>query len=320
MEQPILLSKNHPNYVELKRVIGTLLSFIDADSVYVSSVDNGQQIRVLICLILQKETTQKSEELYSITKGIFNSYPHFLYKIFDSERAAYSFRKGNLFFIRHCSINELVYKNSETSLVFNPTKDELDQLLQKAKKRHIKERDEIHAVSRDLMMFIQNGNHVQVAYILHETIWELYYSASWFLTGTCISSKSINQQQSHISDYSYSLGTVFEKYDDEDAMLLQELDFACDAVCHNFNIAISKEIIPKITAKAELLKEEVKGLFEENLRVCREKFFISSDFERGVEEVKAVAIDEVKMRILKRVKDLQLECVNIIDEVFLGDG
>ena len=152
------------------------------------------------------------------------------------------------------------------------TKDELDQLLQKAKKRHIKERDEIHAVSRDLMMFIQNGNHVQVAYILHETIWKLYYSASWFLTGTCISSKSIIQQQSHISDYSYSLGTLFEKYDDEDAMLLQELDYVCEAVCHNFSIAISKEIIPKITAKAELLKEEVKGLFEENLRIVGRSF------------------------------------------------
>jgi len=38
-----------------------------------------------------------------------------------------------------------------------------------------------------------------------------------------------------------------------------------------------------------------------------------------VEEVKAVAIDELKMRILKKVKYLQLECVNLIDEVFFRE-
>jgi len=56
------------------------------------------------------------------------------------------------------------------------------------------------------------------------------------------------------------------------------------------------------------------------LRVCREKFFSSSGFERRVKEVKAVAIDELIIRILKEVKDLQLECVNMIDEFFWGRG
>ena len=201
---------------------------------------------------------------------------------------------------------ELVYRDSQNSPVFNPNPEELNQVLQKAKKRHIKEREEIHAVSRDLAMFIRNGSHIQAAYILHETIWELYYTASWFLTGTSISHKSITKQQAHIIDYSHSIGTLFEIYDNEDAVLLQELGLACDAVCQNFSIAISKKTIPLAVAKAEYLQHEIKHLYEENIQICKDKFSQSViDIERAGEEIQeSVSTDELKMKILLSIRDM----------------
>jgi len=320
MEQ-IIIPQNHPHHSEIKSLIGILLSIIDADSVYVSSVNNGQQTKTLICLILKKETSEKTDELYGIIKELLEHYPRYICKIFDAERTAYSFRKGNLFFICHCSVRELVYRATPSSPIFNPTVTEIDQVVQKAKKHHIKECEQIHAVSRDLAMFIRNGNHLQAAYILHETIWELYHCASWFLAGISISSKSIIQQQSHISDYSCLLGTLFEIYDEDDANLLQELNSACDAVCQNFDIPISRGIIPNATAKAEFLKQEIKRLFEENMQICKDKFsqpMINN--ERAGEEPKEPAYeDESIIQILITISDRLLECLKMLNEMFLDN-
>lgn len=174
--EPITLSQNHPHYSELKQLTDNLLSFTDADSIYLSLGDSIQERKTIISLIVKKGSSQTLEELYKITEKLFHSYPQFACKVFEADWAEYSLRKGNLFFLRHCSKRELVYSNPESSVTINPTAADLKQLLKKAKGRYTKSSEEIDIISKELSLYISNGNHLQAVYILHQTIRKLLYT------------------------------------------------------------------------------------------------------------------------------------------------
>jgi len=268
----ILLPQNHLHSSELKQVTDNLLSFIDADSIYISTRDNQPETKTIISVFVKKGSSQTSEELYNITEKLFQSYPQFAYRIFDHDWAAYSFRKGNPFFLSHCSIRELVYTADEHGSIFNPTAVNVHRLLKNANRRYTKDREETDTINRELSMYIRNGNHLQAAYILHQTIRRLYYTASWFLTGESIPSRSIAEQQTYIKPFSAEIGSLFDPKDITDAVLLKQLDSACEAVRNNKPTTINLETIPAAVLKAEWLQQEVQKLFSETILSCEGKF------------------------------------------------
>jgi len=299
----ILLPQDHLHSSELKQVTGNLLSFIDADSVYISTGDNKPETKTIISVFVKKGSNQTSEELYNITEKLFQSYPQFTYRIFEADWAGYSFRKGNPFFMRHCSIQELAY-STENSNIFNPTQEHLKQLLKKAKTRYTKDSDETNVISRELSLYIRNGNHLQAAYILHQTIRRLYYTASWFLAGESIPSRSIAEQQAYIKPFSGVLGCLFDSEDTADTVLLEQLDSACEAVRSNMPVTINLETIPAAVLKAEWLQKEVQRFFEEATALCGTKFVSSPEEINSVESGRAEA-PESKTESEKTLDDLQ---------------
>jgi len=281
----ILLPQHYLHSSELKQLTDNLLSFIDADSIYISTGDKTPETKTIISVFVKKGSSQTSEELYNITEKLFQSYPQFAYRIFDHDWAAYSFRKGNPFFLSHCSIRELVYTADEHGSIFNPTAVNVTRLLKKAKSRYTKDREETNTINRELSMYIRNGNHLQAAYILHQTIRRLYYTASWFLTGESIPSRSIAEQQAYIKPFSGVLGSLFDSDDITDAVLLEQLDSACEAVRSNKPITISIETIPTAVNKAEWLQQEIKKRFDECISSCETKFGDSNKIEPSKEEI-----------------------------------
>jgi len=273
----ILLPQNHLHSSELKQLTDNLLSFIDADSIYISTGDNTPETKTIVSVFVKKGSSQTSEELYNITEKLFQSYPQFAYRIFEADWAAYSFRKGNPFFIRHCSIQELAYSSEENNNIFNPIPGHLKQLFKKAKTRYTKDSEETATINRELSMYIRNGNHLQAAYILHQTIRRLYYKASWFLAGESIPSRSIAEQQTYIRPFSAEIGSLFDPEDSTDAVLLEQLDSACEAVRNNKPTTINLETIPAAVLKAEWLQQEVQRLFSETILSCEGKFPSSVD-------------------------------------------
>jgi len=272
MGQNILLSQNHLQHSKLQQVITSLLSFIDVDSVYISPGNRQPESKTIVSLFIKKGSTQSSEDLYNVAEKLFGSYPQFAYRVFDADWAEYSLRKGNPFFISHCSVQELAYNVPESGAIFNATITALNHLLKKAEKRYRKDKQEINALNMELSMYIRNGNHLQAAYILQQTIRRLYYTASWFLAGESIPAQSLAEQQNYISPFSTSLGDLFNSEDIADAVLLEQLDSACEAVRNNKPITINLETIPAAVLKAEGLQKEVQRLFEESIQFCKQKF------------------------------------------------
>jgi len=282
----ILLPQHHLHSSELKELTNNLLSFVDADSIYISTGDKASETKTIISIFVKKGSNQSSEELYTVTQKLFDSYPQFAYRIFDYDWAAYSFRKGNLFFLCHCSIRELVYIAGNHGSVFNPTAENINRFLKKTKRRYGKDREEIDTISKELSMYIRNGNHLQAAYILHQTIRRLYYTASWFLTGESIPSRSIAEQQAYIKPFSDVLGCLFDLDDIVDVVLVEQLDSACEAVRANKPITINIETIPAAVNKAEELQQEVQRLFDERIGICEAKFIPFAEVINNVESEK----------------------------------
>jgi len=282
MDFHITIPENHPRHSELRKITENLLFFIDADSVYLSLTAGDLAAKTIITLFLKEGSSQDSDELCRVTEKVFRSYPQFPYRIFGVDWAAYCFRKGNPFLLLNCSRTELVYSAGEGSAIFNPANVNVKRLLKKAKRRYEKDSLETGAIRRDLSIYIRNKNELQAAYILQRIIRSLYYTASWFLTGESIPSQDIAEQQRYIRSFSDSLGTLFNTDKEDEALLLEQLDDVCHAVRYNHTIEIRDETIPAAKSKAEWLQKEVQRLFEEQIRLCEEKF--AHCIEDGVDE------------------------------------
>lgn len=223
MDNPIKIAESNPHNVRLKKAITDLLQFIEAGAVYVSY--NGNSNVVIITFILKENYTQDIDALGETMLKFTKLYPDFVFKFITSKWADYGFRKGKLFFIKHCSCNELVYFEPG-SKVYYPYVDTSKQLSKKAKRRFDIDIESAVVIFRNVAIYRRSNKSVDTAFAMHQTLRYIFICASEFLLPEFISSTCLLIHYDYIIDFAPTFKNILDKDNKEDKEILILLNTA----------------------------------------------------------------------------------------------
>lgn len=268
MDYPIKIAKSNPHYERLEKAIIDLLQFVETEAVYVSHNDNNS---IVITFVLRENSSQDGDELSEAIRKLIKLYPDFVFKFINSKWADYGFRKGKLFFIKHCNYEELVYLEP-SSKVYYPCVDTSKQLFKKAKKRFDIDIESAVVIFRNVSIYRRSNKSVDTAFALHQTLRYIYICASEFLLPEFISSTCLLVHYDYIIDFAPSFKAILNKDIQEDKEILIMLNGAYNSIQQNLDIAtIDFELIDKAKVKIELMQREIHRLFNEYIKACKQK-------------------------------------------------
>lgn len=264
------IDQNNPDRERLERAITNLLPYVETEAVYLSC--NRSNKVIVLTFILKEERDQDGEALDdTILDKIIMIYPDFIFKFISSDNARLGFRKGKPYFIRHCTLKELVYFKPGAE-VFYPQKNTSKKLIRRAKKRFSLDMEAAVVSLRNVSVYTRNNNSVATAFALYQTLRYIYICASEFFTPVFITSTCLFVHYDYIIDFAPSLKKILNKDVEMDKEILEMLNNAYFCVVENRNIDdINPELLARAKTKVELLQKEINKLFLDYKALCSEK-------------------------------------------------
>ncbi|WP_291285772.1 hypothetical protein [Flavobacterium sp.] len=263
------IDQNNPHSERLEKAITNLLPFVAAEAVYVSY--NRRNKVMVITFIMKKECNQDTEALSVVLDKLIKVYPDFIFKFIDSDCASLGFRKGKPFFIRHCTLKELVYFEPGAE-VFYPQKNTSKKLIRRARKRFYLDLEAAVVSFRNVSVYTGSSNNIPIAFALYQTLRYIYICASEFFTPVFITSTCLFTHYDYSIGFTPELKKILNKDVETDNEILKMLNMSYSCVMeHREADDINPELLAKAKAKVELLQKEINKLFLEYKIVCREK-------------------------------------------------
>lgn len=272
MHHNISIPQNIPQKEPLEKVMQLILSFVMADAIYFSPHLEEKLNEGIIIVIIEENSPHDWDDLTDYCWKIFESYPQFSFRFFNSSWVNEELAAGNPFFAMHCSSHELVYSATDSSN-FHTEKLKPKRFLKKAKCRYQIDNQSSFAAGLNIKHYKRGKNYLQAAYSLHQSIKYLYITASWFLTGEWLVEQDLEIQQKHIRSFSKALGKVFDPDNAEEVLLMQRLNDACYAVQGNLETTeITLQVIEAAEVKWNRMNLEVQRLFGACISRCKKQF------------------------------------------------
>lgn len=269
MDCLLKIASGNPHKERLERAIADLLYFIDAGAVYVSY--NEVTNVVVVTFILKKNCSQDGDILTQTLDKRTNTYSDFIFKFINSNWAEYGFRKKKPYFIQHCTLKELVYFDSDSE-IFYPNKNISKVCIKKAKKRFCIDMEAAVVTFRNVTVYSRNNKTVEAAFALHQTLRYIYICASEFMTPAFISSNCLLIHYDCLIEFAPSIKKILDTDIQADKSILIMLNRAYSAVTQNQNTGIiDQALIARAKVKVELIQKEIKSLFSEYKKLCKEK-------------------------------------------------
>ena len=158
MSHVLIIPKEHPHSRLLEEVINSLLVIAPAEAVYVSRNGNNEDSPTFITFILTDNCGQNSEGFQRLSEKIQLDYPHFIFRFFEDGEAANKFDEGNIYCIRHCNVNHLIYYQ-EGHNMFYPAFTKLKKKFRQSKLNY-----NITVIGQEILDKIKNGGE-QVIFV-----------------------------------------------------------------------------------------------------------------------------------------------------------
>jgi hypothetical protein len=268
MDYLIRTPQGHPEQERLKKIVEHLLTFIHAEAIYISiGVKTGKPFTIITTVVTDGKYND-SDELGD--SKIVDLYPDIIFKFFDAGWAKRCYRKGNPYFMLHCTIRELAYCSRDTK-VFYPLSVNIKHLMRKSKKRYWKDIEAVDMPLRGLPNFTNSNNLDDAAYQLYQAFRSLYICAASFLTSYFTGTDYLMAQSNWIKPFAPSLQAIMNEEVLEDEIILRQLTDALFAVRGNRAMDASEELIAMAREKIKLLRDEVEVLFSDTMEACRVK-------------------------------------------------
>lgn len=261
-----LIPDGHPQSYLFDNLLSQAIDIINADEVYLS-IDNTSPENVFTFLI-DTTYTRIDNELLQPLNRIFQNYPSITYKVFACDYAADALTKSNLYFLRHCTLGNLVYSNPEATHSVDPKSEIAGLGLPRTKKLYKKALVKIEGRYVNFPKCLKYEKYLEAAYILHQMLEQLFRLAELFLTGKQLLSKDISEHQAELTAFAPSLGIVFNPADEEECRLQKLLYKSYVAFRQKDRFEIGRDDLEKLLYKTQWTKQEVERLFKESVQHC----------------------------------------------------
>ncbi len=173
MSHVLIIPKEHPHSRLLEEVINSLLVIAPAEAVYVSRNGNNEDSPTFITFILTDNCGQNSEGFQRQSEKIQLDYPHFIFRFFEDGEAANKFDEGNIYCIRHCNVNHLIYYQ-EGHNMFYPAFTKLKKKFRQSKKHFNKRRDSHFETFAKATSCLTDNKTVEAAAYLYKSFLRMY--------------------------------------------------------------------------------------------------------------------------------------------------
>ncbi|KGO87074.1 hypothetical protein Q765_07645 [Flavobacterium rivuli WB 3.3-2 = DSM 21788] len=223
MRHYTLIPEGHSHAHLLEQITNQVIDIVNVGEAYIS-VDNGNP-EIIFTFLIDTTYTRIDNELLLPLNRIFSNYNWIAYRIFSCDYAADAVRKGNLYFLRHCTLGIMIYSNPSATHKVDPDGEIAGLLLPRAKKHFKRAMAKVDGRYANFPKCLKYEKFLDGAYVLHQMIEQLFKFAESFILGKEIFSKDMAEHQSELSRFAPSLATLFNAVDEEETRL-QKLIFS----------------------------------------------------------------------------------------------
>lgn len=267
-----------------------LLGHFTPDAAYYS-FDRVPSGGVQVTLLVRREKSEIDRELRHLASRAFESYPELRWSLFSWRYAEDALRRGNLFFLQHCTLGEFAYGSGGTTHPVYPEAAAFGLALRRARKLFQRRTAKIDSILLDFSKCLEQENFTEAFFILHRALELLFKQAAAFLTGKAFVSKSIARQQEHLRLAAPEMGGLFDTADAADCQMLELLDSSY----WNFKRrqplgGVRTSMASAIASKVALMKNLVEKRFEEAAAAIEERMKQAAALVAATPEESAVAI------------------------------
>lgn len=268
-----------------------LLGHFTPDAAYYSFDRVPAGAAVQVTLLVRREKSQIDRELQQLASRAFESYPELRWSLFSWRYAEDALRRGNLFFLQHCTLGELAYGSDGTSHPVHPEAATVGLALRRARKLFQRRTAKIDSILLDFSKCLEQENFTEAFFILHRALELMFKQAAAFLTGKAFVSKSIAQQQENLRLIAPEMGRLFDTADAADCTMLELLDSSY----WNFKRrqplgGVRTSMASAIASKVALMKKLVEKRFDEAVAAIEERMKQAEAFAVATPEESSVAI------------------------------
>jgi hypothetical protein len=264
MRHYTLIPEDHPQRHLLTQITNEVVDLISVSDTYLS-VDNGNP-EIIFTFLIDTTYTRIDNELLLPLNRIFQNYPSISYRVFSCDYAADAVRKGNLYFLRHCTLGKMIYSNPSAAHEVHPESEIAGILLHRAKKLYKRAIAKIEGRYTDFPKCLKYEKYLDGAYILHQMLEQLFKLAETFLLGKPVFSKDFAEHQAELSRFAPSLAKLFNPADEEETRLQKLLYSAYTAYRKKDRLEIDRDDLEKLLYKTQWMKQEVERLFKESIQ------------------------------------------------------
>ncbi|GEP52136.1 hypothetical protein FNO01nite_28080 [Flavobacterium noncentrifugens] len=270
MENTIRIPENHPEHALLLKTVTTLLEFLPLHSVYVSTNSELTDMTI-VTLFLSEYCEEELSTVYPLVARLFESLPNFSFTLFEYWWAECLWKEGSPFFMRHATVDELVYRSDPKNRIFSTKDPDIKKRLRKATAFYDNQHVEAAGFFRHVTFYSRYGKLAEAAFHLHQTLQATYFIVSWLTMGDTFTNESLAEQQKHVADFAPFFGKLFDPEKAEEWEALVQLDNSSKVVRYDHTHEFTTEAIALATEKTELMKKEAYQLFKEMIAKCKAK-------------------------------------------------
>lgn len=224
---------------------------------------------VIVTFIVEEEHLANSIELSFKVEEILKNLPIKRYRIYSYSYAQEELERGNLYFIKNCSLGELYYNSSTPETTLFRQKEDVELLLKRATSYLEKEISRINSFTEGISFYRKRKEWAGAAFLIHQKIEWLYRCLETFAMGKPLICHKIASHIAYACPFIYGAGPIFNTARRDDLQLLEVLDRAYTESRYHSAFDVTKKEIKLLAERAEMMENQVKELYSFRFRSCQ---------------------------------------------------
>jgi|GEM_PF-3927718 hypothetical protein len=245
---------------------------------------------IVITFMLKEEHVANSIELSSRIGRTLENWSNKRYRIYSFSYAQEELERGNLYFIKNCSLGELCYNSSTSNTTLRREKEEIEALLKKGTSYLEREIDRINSFTEGISFYRKRKEWSGAAFLIHQKIEWLYRCLESFAMGKPLICHKIASHITYACPFIYGARPIFNTAR-RDLQLLEVLDRAYKESRYHSAFDVTKREIKLLAERAEMMENQVKEIFSFRFKSCQK--LLPREKENGKVPTSEVEVDQL---------------------------
>ncbi|MHA6279357.1 hypothetical protein ACXYMT_04175 [Salinimicrobium sp. CAU 1759] len=223
----------------------------------------------IVTFLVKEEHLANLIELSSKIGRTLENLPHKRFRIYSFSYAQEELKKGSLYFIKNCSLGDLIYNSSTSEITLRRQKEEIELLLKKATSSLEREIDRINSFTEGISFYRKRKEWAGAAFLIHQKIEWLYRCLETFAMGKPLICHKIANHIAYACPFIYGAGPIFNTARRDDLQLLEVLDRAYTESRYHSAYDVTKREIKLLAERAEMMDNQVREIFSFRFGSCQ---------------------------------------------------